>query len=290
MLNLLDSHDTNRLRYVVDILGETDAQTLQRQKLAALFQYTYVGAPMVYYGDEVAIDSPSLANGVNGPEDDPYNRAPYPWSDEAGDTNVYGPADGDMLAFYSLLGSLRQNSDALRYGSFYTVLTGDTSPDPNDNTTYAFTRILLASEAVVAINPGTSSNTAVLAIEADPGRVMEDKLTGTEYTVDSNGAVTVTLPPRTGVLLMDPTPTSLTVKKVVVGAPPAKMCIRDRSSINCLTAMRTGAGTRTTTTALPASTGATPSTTATSSGAAFVTTPSTPTTAAPSARWPPTPT
>ena len=221
MLNLLDSHDTNRLRYVVDILGETDAQTLQRQKLAALFQYTYVGAPMVYYGDEVAIDSPSLANGVNGPEDDPYNRAPYPWSDEAGDTNVYGPADGDMLAFYSLLGSLRQNSDALRYGSFYTVLTGDTSPDPNDNTTYAFTRILLASEAVVAINPGTSSNTAVLAIEADPGRVMEDKLTGTEYTVDSNGAVTVTLPPRTGVLLMDPTPTSLTVKKVVVGAPPA---------------------------------------------------------------------
>ena len=221
MLNLLDSHDTNRLRYLVDILGETDAQTLQRQKLAALFQYTYVGAPMVYYGDEVAIDSPSLANGVNGPEDDPYNRAPYPWSDEAGDTNVYGPADGDMLAFYSLLGSLRQNSDALRYGSFYTVLTGDTSPDPNDNTTYAFTRILLASEAVVAINPGTSSNTAVLAIEADPGRVMEDKLTGTEYTVDSNGAVTVTLPPRTGVLLMDPTPTSLTVKKVVVGAPPA---------------------------------------------------------------------
>ena len=55
------------------------AETLQRQKLAALFQYTYMGAPMVYYGDEVALDSPSLANHVtNGPEDDPYNRAPYP--------------------------------------------------------------------------------------------------------------------------------------------------------------------------------------------------------------------
>jgi cyclomaltodextrinase / maltogenic alpha-amylase / neopullulanase len=41
----------------------------ERLKLAALLQYTYVGAPMVFYGDEV---------GINAPGSDPFMRAPYP--------------------------------------------------------------------------------------------------------------------------------------------------------------------------------------------------------------------
>ncbi|MGH2524698.1 MAG: glycoside hydrolase family 13 protein, partial [Anaerolineales bacterium] len=78
MLNLIDSHDTNRALYVLTLLGDSGlAQAKERLKLTALFQFTYLGAPMVYYGDEAGLDSPSLANGPNGPEDDPYNRAPY---------------------------------------------------------------------------------------------------------------------------------------------------------------------------------------------------------------------
>jgi hypothetical protein len=48
------------------------AEGKQRLRLAALLQYTYVGVPMVYYGDEVGIDAP-------GP--DPFDRPPYPWAD-----------------------------------------------------------------------------------------------------------------------------------------------------------------------------------------------------------------
>ena len=60
MLNLLDSHDTNRALYVMTENGDTGlVQAKQRLKLAALFQFTYIGAPMVYYGDEVAINAPS---------------------------------------------------------------------------------------------------------------------------------------------------------------------------------------------------------------------------------------
>jgi len=216
MLNLLDSHDTNRLRYLVDILGESDAQTLQRQKLAAVFQYTYMGAPMVYYGDEVALDSPSLANGVNGPEDDPYNRAPYPWADEAGDADAYGPADADMLAFYSRLAELRGDYDALRGEEFHTLLTGDTTGDSQDNTTYAYARPG-SPAAIVALNPGSSANTASIPVDAyyGEGETLEDMLSGDTYVV-TGGAVEVALPARSGVLLL-PATTTITIEKVVVG-------------------------------------------------------------------------
>ncbi|NTU78670.1 MAG: hypothetical protein HGA45_04580 [Chloroflexales bacterium] len=94
MLNLLDSHDTNRALYVLTMRGDHGlAEAKERLRLAALFQFTYLGAPTIYYGDEAGIDSPSRASGPNGPEDDPYNRAPSPWADEAGEVDIDGPAD-----------------------------------------------------------------------------------------------------------------------------------------------------------------------------------------------------
>jgi len=218
MLNLLDSHDTNRLPYLMEIQGETEQQAKDRQKLAALFQYTYMGAPMVYYGDEVAIDSPSLANHVtNGPEDDPYNRAPYPWADEAGDDDIYGPADADMLAFYSRLAQIRQQYPVLVDGAFETLLTGDTSGSGADNTTYAYARPGIDDAPIVALNPGSSANTTAVPVAAYyvDGTTLEDMLTGDTYTV-SGGEVALTLAARSGVLLL-PATTTITVEKVVVG-------------------------------------------------------------------------
>jgi len=50
MLNLLDSHDVNRALYVMTETGDTGlTQAKQRLELAAPFQFTYIGAPMVYY-------------------------------------------------------------------------------------------------------------------------------------------------------------------------------------------------------------------------------------------------
>jgi len=90
MLNLIDSHDTNRALYVLTEQNDSGlTQAKERLKLAALFQFTYIGAPMIYYGDEAGMNAPSLANGANGPEDDPYNRAPYPWADESGNANMF---------------------------------------------------------------------------------------------------------------------------------------------------------------------------------------------------------
>lgn len=204
MLNLLDSHDTNRSLYTLTLLGDNGLnEAKQRLKLSALFQFTYMGAPMVYYGDEGALNSPSLANGSNGPEDDPYNRAPYPWSDEAGDASVYGPIDTGVRDYYTKLAHMRKQFAALREGSFETLLTGDTTGSNTDDNTYAFARVSGASRAVVALNNGTGANTAsvpVAGLFAD-GAPLVDVLTGASYTV-GGGHVNVTLAGRSGVVLL----------------------------------------------------------------------------------------
>jgi glycosidase len=205
MLNLIDSHDTNRALYVLTLGGDSGlTQAKERLKLSALFQFTYTGAPMVYYGDEVAINSPALANGPNGPEDDPYNRAPFPWADEQGDQTVYGPADASVTGFYTTLAHMRKQHPALRTGSFETLLTGDTSASATDDNTYAFARTGGGETAIVALNNGAGVNTASIPVTAyfADGAELQDALSGTTYYV-SGGHVNLTLTARSGAVLFD---------------------------------------------------------------------------------------
>jgi glycosidase len=247
MLNLIDSHDTNRALYVLTQPGDSGlVEAKERLRLTALFQFTYLGAPMVYYGDEAAIDSPSVANGPNGPEDDPYNRAPYPWADESGNPDVYGPADGGMIAHYSALARLRKQHPALRTGAFETVLTGDTNAAAGDDSTYAFARVAPEEVAVVALNNGGSANTAALPVGSyfADGTLLRDALGGATYTV-TGGQVTVTLAARSGVVLLAgpacpdteaPAITGASADPAVLGPPNHKMVnvtVAYEASDNC---------------------------------------------------------
>jgi glycosidase len=205
MLNLIDSHDTNRALYVLTFLGDNGlVEAKERLKLAALFQFTYLGAPMIYYGDEGALNSPSLASGPNGPEDDPYNRAPFPWADQDGDQNVYGPVDSNVQGFYTTLAHMRKQHAALRTGSFETLLTGDTTPSTTDNSTYAFARAGNGETAIVVLNNGAGSNAASLPVGAyfADGMQLQDALSGATYTVNS-GQVNLTLAARSGAVLFN---------------------------------------------------------------------------------------
>jgi cyclomaltodextrinase / maltogenic alpha-amylase / neopullulanase len=142
MLNLLDSHDVNRALYVMTETGDTGlTQAKQRLELATLFQFTYIGAPMVYYGDEVAVNPPSLSSSGNGPIGDPYTRPPYPWTDQPGDPTIYGPPDTSVESYYTTLAHLRKQFPVLRDGSFVTLLTGDTQQSSTAANTYAYARV-----------------------------------------------------------------------------------------------------------------------------------------------------
>jgi glycosidase len=209
MLNLIDSHDTNRALYVMTELGDNGlAQAKQRLKLAALFQYTYIGAPTVFYGDEAAINAPSLYNSSSGPVGDPYTRAPYPWTDQPGDPKIYGPPDQSVIAFYTALGHLRKQHPCLVSGAFVTLLTGDTQ-EPSAANTFAYARSIPGGEtAIVALNNGSNVNTPMIPVGPyyPDGSALQDPIGGAVYKV-SGGNVSLTLEPISGVLLL-PAPAS----------------------------------------------------------------------------------
>jgi glycosidase len=98
--NLLDSHDTPRL---LSLCG--DDKRLMR--LAALFQFTYMGAPCIYYGDEIGLDGDA----------DPGCRKCMEWD----------PArqDRELFDFYRELIVLRKEYPALRAAGKLTFLEAE---------------------------------------------------------------------------------------------------------------------------------------------------------------------
>jgi cyclomaltodextrinase len=171
MQNLFDSHDTQRFTSFLnnpdvarfrtwgDYFNKTkannkaydtnkpDALAYQKQQLMALFQYTYPGAPMLYYGDEVGMW------GAN----DPDCRKPMIWSDLQYEDEVYN-WDGskktnpdkvfiekELLAYYQSLGKLHQ-LPALQKGDFKPLLIDDV-----DNI-YVYSRSYKGQKVVVILN------------------------------------------------------------------------------------------------------------------------------------------
>ncbi len=144
LMNLLDSHDTDRLTSRIvnpdmhydhavglhdnpayDVRKPTRDET-RVQKLMALFQMTYVGAPMVYYGDEV---------GMWG-GDDPDERKPMLWGNFMYDNETTHPfgaaraadpvsADLRLYAYYKSLIAVRSAHPAFSVGSYTNVLADD---------------------------------------------------------------------------------------------------------------------------------------------------------------------
>jgi glycosidase len=225
MLNLLDSHDTNRALFVLTETGDSGLiQAKQRLEMAALFQFTYLGAPMVMYGDEVAINSPSLTSSSNGPIGDPYTRAPYPWTDQSGNPSTYGPPDTSVESFYTKLAHLRKQYPVLRNGAFTALLTGDTQQPGTAANTYAFARTLAGVSAVVALNNGSASNSPSIPVAGifSDGTQLQDALSGQTATV-SGGVISLSLNALSGVVLL-PHPASIDLTPPVGSvtlAPPA---------------------------------------------------------------------
>lgn len=131
-----------------------DAEEVAIQKLMALFQYTYVGAPMVYYGTEA---------GLWG-ADDPDDRKPMLWPEFSYDDEVNHPFslrcprdkvayDAELVDWYSRLGAIRANHASLRSGSYQTLLAEE------GGTTFAFMRRTGTDMALVLINNSEAETT-----------------------------------------------------------------------------------------------------------------------------------
>lgn len=166
---------------------------LESQKLFAVLQMTYVGAPMIYYGDEVGMW------GAN----DPDCRKPMVWDDLVYEDEVTLP-DGskndqpdkvevnrDLLEYYRKLIALRRDLPSLRRGSFETVLIDD------ENQLYGFRRKLNDEEVMVILNNSNEKREAVLEVAGN----WQDRWSGGQLSA-TVGRLSVPLAPRGASILV----------------------------------------------------------------------------------------
>jgi len=172
MMNLIDSHDTERF---VTMAG-SDARLM----LAALFQMTYVGIPQIYYGDEV---------GLRGGRD-PDCRRTFPWGWEK------SPRRKKIHDFYAKLTSIRNSHPALRTGSFRTVLT--------KGKVYAFMREKGEERILVVLNNENSARDVEIDLTElgfKEGTIFRDLLNEKSYTT-SGGRLKLKLDALKGAILI----------------------------------------------------------------------------------------
>jgi cyclomaltodextrinase / maltogenic alpha-amylase / neopullulanase len=220
MQNLLGSHDTTRFAsHAVNFdihpyrtWGEFHRHSMPQhnpfcdtrkptaaeraaQKLAVLFQMTYIGAPMIYYGDEAGMW------GAN----DPCCRKPMVWPDMEYEPEAVSPAGSprpepdevafnwDMYNHYQKLIAIRQDSDALRRGEYQTMLIDD------DRRLFSFLREAKTDRALVVFNAGDSVHDA--EVPAGDNNQWVDVWNGGAIYSATGGGLNLTLLPQSAAIL-----------------------------------------------------------------------------------------
>jgi cyclomaltodextrinase / maltogenic alpha-amylase / neopullulanase len=199
MQNLYDSHDTQRLLSALanpdigkfenwgEFFGKSqahnprynirppeDERTLKIHRQMIALQMTFVGAPMIYYGDET---------GMWG-GNDPCCRKPMVWPEQKYDVEITQPDqttmkpvpatfDHALHSFYRKLIHFRNEHSALRLGD-YLVIVAD-----NENQLFGFRR--RDSDDIVIVLFNSSQHNYIFNIHEDhfPGKQkVTDLLTG----------------------------------------------------------------------------------------------------------------
>lgn len=213
--NLVDSHDTDRLESMImnpdrDYnsndsprnnpkynVSKPDAAAIQRQKLIVLFQMTYVGAPMLYYGDEAG-----MWGGT-----DPDERKPMLWpdlkyEDEHGlslagvkRSEARTVFNKELFNFYRALIHERESNPSLTVGTYKTIVADDLKK------VFVFERKYGSREAIVGFN--LSSEKQAIGITSRQGiKVYQDVLNSKSFAV-KNGLLNIEIKPKWGVLLVN---------------------------------------------------------------------------------------
>lgn len=224
MQNMIDSHDTDRvasmivnrkiapapegdnivynknndLRYSQNYdIREPNDHERDIQRLLLLFQVTYVGAPMIYYGDEAGMWGAG----------DPDDRMPMVWPELKYEAQKNDPRgrerqpdevkfDQQLFNSYKQSIAMRRQHDALNHGEFKILGTDDSKH------VIVFTRQSDKEKLIVALNRGEAD--AEFQIESESRNLVPIFVSRGEVdavkTQSGSAGVDVTLPALTGVV------------------------------------------------------------------------------------------
>lgn len=168
MFNLIDSHDTERFLTAAK-------EKEERLRLAAFFQMTYLGMPMIYYGTEV---------GMAG-ENDPDCRRCFPWEEEK--QNLA------LMEYYKQLIRIRLSNKPLTHGDFRTILADEL------RNLYLYTRAFEGERMIMALHAGNKEEKAEIAVP-EGWEMAKELISGEELPV-IDGKVQLTLKGYKGAIL-----------------------------------------------------------------------------------------
>jgi len=209
--NLLDSHDTERIATTVinpDLQYDRKRRASENPKLEVrkpnenewqivrlmlIFQFTYPGPPMIYYGGEC---------GMWG-GDDPDERKSMVWDDMqfedevATITKIPRPVDRvrfdhELFSFYKKLITLRNEETVLRRGGFNVVLTDDR------NEIFAYSRQLDGEKILVVFNNSERAKSGIL-LSAENGS-WKDLLSGNKFDAE-DAELEIQMQPKSALVL-----------------------------------------------------------------------------------------
>ena len=228
--NLNGSHDTDRLysRIVNDVIGRNLEEGKQLEKgyngirpdlasnnhpnttidwrnspikpkdiLKLIFQMTYIGAPMLFYGDEVGMWGAT----------DPYCRKPMLWKEFLYD-NEKNPShinqnevyeqkvDSDLFEWYKKLIRIRLENKTLVYGKFREVFAD------NERDVIAYERVIEDQLIIVVINNSFNSwENVEFETNYQDERFIDLVTEGRTFRTGSNGKIKLDLKAKEGLIL-----------------------------------------------------------------------------------------
>jgi glycosidase len=196
LVNFLDNHDIERF-----LFSDATVETLHN---VLFFLMTWDGIPCLYYGTEQRFDG-----GV-----DPANREDmFLGNPDEG----YPPFDttNDTFAYVRDLIALRKQHVALRRGEVSIRWSTDRPRGQTDSGLFAFERVTDEQTVLVVVNTADDQESRTCAPTTEgggcmttsfaSGTVLRDVAPGSDgetFTVQANGAVTVTVPARGGRILV----------------------------------------------------------------------------------------
>jgi len=190
LMNLLSSHDTARSLHLFGWKEGASAEAIalakQRLRLAMFFQFTYPGAPAIFYGDEV---------GLTG-GDDPYNRGTYPWAD------LGGKPDMALHEYVTALAKMRREHPVLSHGSL-------DAPLYLDEHVVVLLRRAEGAWAITAVNNSAEAKKLRVQLpEGAPGE-FRDALSDAQLRPKADRGLDLEVPPMSGFALVYDATTAL---------------------------------------------------------------------------------
>ncbi len=213
MMNLLSSHDAERIStsiynngrykyqvkpydnhdYKIDKPGE---KTRAIQEMILIHQFTFIGSPHIWYGDEV---------GMWG-ADDPDTRKPMVWTDlvyEEENTHPFNmerktdkvEQDTLLLDYYKKLIQIRKAYPTLAYGDIIFSIADD------ENNTFAYSRNYQEQEIVAAFNKSLEQK--ILEIPVKKKGSFKNALNENEVFEAKDGVLTIELEQHKAIILVN---------------------------------------------------------------------------------------